>query len=112
MIEFGNKNKQNENKDKWNYCDHMHILPFLGDNHCLLLLHMAKRFIWIEKKRNNEFEIGYMINPNLHIIKVLRLQVDNVQILYSFYSHNLLSKTIYEKETSVLALLLFYDTRV
>ena len=41
----------------------MPMLPLLGDNHRLPLLHKAKRFIWIEEKyeRINEFEIGYMI---------------------------------------------------
>ena len=45
MIEIGNKNKKIKNKDKWNYCHHMPILPLLGDNHRLPLLHMDKRFI-------------------------------------------------------------------
>ena len=45
--------------------------PLLGDNHRLPLLHMAKCFIWIEEtgKHINDFEIGYMINPSLHVNK-------------------------------------------
>ena len=26
-----------KNKDRWNYCRHMPMLPLLGDNHCLTL---------------------------------------------------------------------------
>ena len=51
MIEIGNENKK-KNKDKCNNCDHMPILPLLGDNHRLLVLHMAKCFICIEEKKN------------------------------------------------------------
>ena len=49
----------------------MPILPFLGANHCIPILHMAKRFIWIEETGEliKYFEIGYMINPNLRVDK-------------------------------------------
>ena len=56
----------------------MHMLPLLGDNHCLPLSHMAKHFIWIEEtgERINEFDIGYMINPNFYVNKLFRDQVE------------------------------------
>ena len=56
----------------------MPILPLLGDIHRLSLLYMAKSFICIEetKERIDEFEIGYMINPNLHVNKDFIDQVD------------------------------------
>ena len=49
----------------------MPMFPLLGDNHSILLLQMAKRFIWLKEtgERINEFEIGYMINPYLHVDK-------------------------------------------
>ena len=55
------------------------MLPLLMDNHRLQLFHMAKRFIWIEETSEhiNEFDIGYMINPSLHINKYFRDQVEN-----------------------------------
>ena len=54
------------------------MLPLLGDNHCLPLLHMAKSFIWLEEKSYciNDFAIGYMINPTLHINKAFKEQVE------------------------------------
>ena len=78
MIEIGNENEKNKYNDKWNYCHHMPILPLLGDNHRLPLLHMNKRFIYLEETKEciNEFDIGYMINPNFHINKASREQVD------------------------------------
>ena len=52
----------------------MPIFPLLGANHGLPLLHKDKLFIWIEETVEfiNEFEIGYMIHPNLHINKAIR----------------------------------------
>ena len=57
----------------------MPMLPLLMDNHRLQLFHMAKRFIRIEETSEhiNEFDIGYMINPSLHINKYFRDQVEN-----------------------------------
>ena len=39
---------------------------------------MAKMFLWIHETREriNEFSIGYMINPKLHINKSLKEQVE------------------------------------
>ena len=71
MIEFGNQNIKIKNKYKWNYCHHMPMLPLLGANHRLPVLNMAKLFIWIEDtgKRINQFDIGYIIYPSLHVNK-------------------------------------------
>ena len=59
MIEIGDKNEKFKNRDEWNYCHHFPILPLLGDNHRLLLLHTDKRFILIEETSDliNEFAI-------------------------------------------------------
>ena len=63
-----------KNKDKWNYCHHRPILPLLGANHRLPLLHKDKSFIWLEETEEhiNEFEIGYTINPNFHVNKAFK----------------------------------------
>ena len=37
MIAVRNENKKSKNKDRWNYCHHMPILPLLGTNHRLPL---------------------------------------------------------------------------
>ena len=68
------------------------MLSLFGANNCLPLFHMAKHFIWINKtkKRINDFEIGYMINPNLNINKSFREQVEKCMKLLLVQSHNLL----------------------
>ena len=50
MIAVGNDNKKIKNKYRRNYCHRMPMLPLLGKNYLLPLLHMAKRFIWLNKK--------------------------------------------------------------
>ena len=80
MIEIENKNEKNKNKDRWDYCHHFPILPSLGANHCLPLLHMAKFFIWINEtsERINEFAIVYMINPTFHVNKGFEEKVEKM----------------------------------
>ena len=77
-MSVGNENKKHKNRDRWNYCRHIIMLPLLGDNHCLSLLHMDKHFVWISKtkKRINEFDIGYIINPILRVNKAFGYQVE------------------------------------
>ena len=56
----------------------MPMLSLLGANNHLPLFHMAKLFNWLnEKKRINEFTIGYMSNPGLNVNKALGLKVEN-----------------------------------
>ena len=56
----------------------MPMLSLLEANHSLPLFHMAKRFIWLNetKKRINEFNIGYIINPGFNINKAFIEQVE------------------------------------
>ena len=73
MIKIVNNSKKMKIYN-WKYCHHFPILPLLGDNHRLLLLHKDKRFIWLEETREciNEFDIVYMINPSLHVNKAFK----------------------------------------
>ena len=114
MIEIGNKNERIRNKDKWNYFHHMPILQLVGDNNCLLLLHMAKRFICLEetKERINEFDIGYMINSDLDVNKAFREQVDKcMNNMFGALTQNFIKNTRYKSNTSVLSLVMFHETR-
>ena len=53
------------------------MLPLLGDNHYLTLLHKAKHFFCIEEtvKFINKFDFVYIINPSLHADEAFRYQV-------------------------------------
>ena len=69
--------KQFKTQDKWDHLNLIHIKPLSGTNHSPLLSNIDKSYIWIEEKnkRINKFSIGYIINSNLIIIKVLKEQV-------------------------------------
>ena len=73
ILAAGYKNKTVQTNKKWNQLKIMDIQPLLGTDNCLPLSHMAKSYIWLEEKnqRINEFSIGYMMNPNLSMNKVL-----------------------------------------
>ena len=50
------------------------IIDILWVNHCLSILHTSKNFIYLHntEERINEFTIGYMVNPTLHVNKVFK----------------------------------------
>ena len=91
----------------------MRMLSLLWINHRLPLFHMAKRFIWInEKKRINEFTIGYMINPGFNVNKSFREQVEKcMYTTFGEITQPFIKSTLAKKNTSVVALIVFYDTR-
>ena len=49
-----------------------YFLPLLGVNHCQILLNMPKILVYnyTTEKCINQFVIGYMINPTLHVRRV------------------------------------------
>ena len=67
MIEVGNWKKTLTNGIIFN---HIPMQSLLGVSHCVPLFYMARE-IWLEdtKELNNEFSIGYVINPTLKMNK-------------------------------------------
>ena len=113
MIAVGNENKK-INKDIWNYCHHMPILSLLGSNHHLPLFHMSKHFIWLNETKQliNEFKIGYMINPGLNFNKIFREKlVKCMHTKFGEITQPFIKATLAKKNTSVLALIMSYETR-
>ena len=113
MIAVGNESEKIKNKDRWNYFHRMPMLPLLVPNNRLPLLHMSNCFIFIEEtgERINEFDIGYMINPSLHVNKAFRDQVEKfINNTFGALTQPFV-KTILSKKTSVLELLMFHETR-
>ena len=41
-----------KNKYGWNYCHRFKILPLLGGDHCLPILHTAKKIFMLMKNMN------------------------------------------------------------
>ena len=91
----------------------MRMLSLLWINHRLPLFHMAKRFIWInEKKRINEFTIGYMINPGFNVNKSFREQVEKcMYTTFGEITQPFIKSTLSKNSTSVLASIMFYEKR-
>ena len=57
------------NQDKWNYCNCFVLLPLLGVNHRLTLLHRSNKFVYFNntEERIHEFTIRYVVNPTLSL---------------------------------------------
>ena len=79
--------RKNKN-EKLEYCAVIPLLILLGVNQCLSLLHMSNFYINSIEKRNNTFEIGYMVNPTLNVEK---LSIDQVEkfLKETFHSSNM-----------------------
>ena len=92
-----------------------YMLSLLGENHRLPLFHMSKRFILLNetKQRIKQFTIGYMINPGLNVKKSFREQVEKCMFTpFGEITQLFIKATLSKNNTSVLALIMFYDTRV
>ena len=60
-IELGG----NPAKEEWEIPDVIPLMPIVGVNHRLPILHLSKRIVHIytTDKTINQFEIGYMLKP-------------------------------------------------
>ena len=59
----------------------------------------------------NEFSIGYMINPTLHVNKYFKKQVEKcMNNTFGSLTQPFILKIMTKNNTSVLALLIFYET--
>ena len=74
MIELG-ENKFS--KIKWELPTVIPLMPTVGVNHRLPILHMSKItvHIYTTEKTVHKFAIGYTINPSLHIKKMFKTKV-------------------------------------
>ena len=75
---------------------------------------MSKRMVYIYTidEQINQFEIGYMINPPLHVNKVFREQVE--KFLRATFHENTMENirgVMKNKDTCVIALITFYEIK-
>ena len=62
----------------------------------------------MSKKRINELEIGYNINPGFHINKAFRYQVEKcMNTTYGELTQPFIKATLSKNNTSVLTLIMF-----
>ena len=114
MIKFGIDNKKLINKYKCNYCHHFPILSLLGINNHLPLLHISKRFVYLHhiEERINEFAISFMLNPTLHVNKSFKEQIEKfMNDTFGTLTQPFIINTVKKKNTCVLSLVMFYETR-
>ena len=59
---------------EWGISVFIPLMPIVGVNHRLPILHMYKIMVHIytTEKTVHKFSIGYMINPSLHINKIFK----------------------------------------
>ena len=76
-------------KYKWELPAVITIMPIVGVNQSLPIIHMSKIMVHIYTidKTVHQFAIGYSINPSLHINKMFKTQVENTWVVL-FLSKN------------------------
>ena len=85
----------------------------MGKARRIPLFHMAKPFILINKtKCMFQFTIGYMIDPSFIGNKTFREQVEKCMFTtFGSITEPFIKTKLLKKNTCVLALIMFYDTR-
>ena len=75
MIEL----KKIEIKYIWETIDAIPLLPLVGLNNHQPIIHMSKRMLYFYTtyENINQFSIGYIINPSLHITNMFIEHVEN-----------------------------------
>ena len=76
------------------------------------LLHMSNRKIWIKEtnERINEFYFAYMLNPKLNKNKAFKDQVKTcLNNTFVADTNKHINKTLMNRDTRVLALVVFYE---
>ena len=77
IIESEKDNNKVTEKDKWVLPAIIPLIPIVGVNHRLPILHMSKIMVhsYTTGKTIHQFVIGYMINPSLKFNNSFRTQV-------------------------------------
>ena len=110
---IGERKYKNLAKDKWELPDVIPIMPIVGVNHSLPILHLSKRMVHIygTEKTIHQFAIGYIISPSLHINSIFREKVQ--KCLGCYFSIKTMKKIrdfLLNKNTSVMELIMIYKT--
>ena len=104
------KSKTILTKDKWNQMNILDMQSMLGTNFRMPLVHMSKRYIWLEEnnQRINELSIGYMMNPTLNRNIAFKDQVKLcLKQTFGTDTNSHISITLQKPNTRVLALVIF-----
>ena len=106
------KEKNIPAKDKWEIPAVIPLMPIVGLNHRLPILHMNKIMlhIYTSCKIMNQFTIGYMIKPSLRFNNAFRTQVEKC-LDYSFYIRTMktIKNVLMDNNTSVMSLIMINE---
>ena len=100
-------------KDKWELPAIIPLMPIVGVNIHLPILHMSKIMVHIytTDKTVHQFYIGYMINPSLHINKIFKTQVEKcLGCSFSIKIIQSIKTFLMNKNTTVMELIMIYET--
>ena len=111
---MGNENNEILTKEIWETIDAIHLLLLIGVNYCQTLIHMYRILVdlYPTEKQINQFSVGYIINPLLHVNEVFREKVENV--LIATFHENTMENIRYvmrKKDTCVIAIIMFYGSK-
>ena len=82
----------------------------LSAYHCLPLSHTENKKVMSEKYSFDQFQVGYALNPELNINRVLKEQVEiNLEKSFSGATIMPVRKVLHKGNTCVLSLLMFNE---
>ena len=99
-------------KYKWELPAVITIMPIVGVNQRLPIIHISKIMVHIYTiyKTVHQFAIGYSINPSLHINKMFKTQVEKwLGCSFSIKTMQTIKNCLMKKNTSVMALIMIYE---
>ena len=112
MIESEKDNKKVQAKDKWEIIAIIPLIPIVGVNHRLPILHTSKRMVhcYTTVKNINQFAIGYVINPSLNFNNEFITQVEKcLGVSFSIRTMKTINNCLMKNNTCVMAPMMIYE---
>ena len=89
------------------------LIPIVGVNNRLPILHMSKRMVHIytTEKTVHKLAIGYMVNPSLHVNKMFKTQVEKrLGCYFSIKKKKTIRDFLTKNINSVMEEIMIYET--
>ena len=112
MIELAKEKKIFPAKDKWELPAVITLMPIVGVNDRLPLLHLSKIMVHIytTEKTIRQFTIGYMINSSLHINRIFREKIQTfLGCSFSTKTMKTIRDFLLKNSTYDMELIMIYD---
>ena len=112
MIELEKYNNNVPGNDKWEIPTCIPLMPIVGVNYRLPILHMSKIMVYCYTtgKTINQFAIGYIISPSLNFYNAFRTQVEKcLSVYFSARTMQTIKNCLMKKNTCVMELIMIYE---